>query len=49
MNANKSVIEELESALEWVAEDDNPNGSVAVKIWVIRDVLKLITSQQKEI
>ena len=49
MNENKSVIEELESALEWCAEDDNPNGSVAVKIWVIRDALELITSQQKKI
>ena len=49
MNDNKSVIEELESALEWCSDDDNPNGSIAVKIWAVREALELITSQQRKI
>lgn len=42
MPDTEKVIKELHSALESVAEDDNPNGSVAVKIWAIRDCLELI-------
>ena len=49
MNNSESVIEELESALEWVSDEDNPNGSIAVKIWAVRDALELITSQQRKI
>ncbi len=45
----ESVIAELESALEWCSDEDNPNGSIAVKIWAVRDALELITSQQRKI
>ena len=49
MNNSEMVIRELSSALEWVSDEDNPNGSIAVKIWAVRDALKLITSQQEKI
>ena len=38
----KEVVDELESALEWCAEDDNPNESVAVKIWAVRKALEFL-------
>ena len=43
---NIKIIRELESALKWVDKDDNPNGSIAVKIWCVRDVLKIIKEQE---
>lgn len=42
MPDRERIIKELHSALESVAEDDNPNGSVAVKIWAIRNCLEII-------
>lgn len=45
VDKNLKIIKELESALEWVDKDDNPNGSVAVKIWCVRDMLKIIKEQ----
>lgn len=49
MNNSEIVIRELSSALEWVSDEDNSNGSIAVKIWAVRDALKLIISQQEKI
>ena len=46
MPYREKVIKELQSALEFVADDDNPNGSIAVKIWAVRDMLELLKEQE---
>lgn len=40
------VLEELALALEWCSEDDNPRGSVAVKIFAVRNALELLKEQE---
>ena len=47
MTEREKVISELKSALEWCQPEDNPNGSIAVKIWAVRDALVLLNEQQK--
>jgi len=42
MTDRERVLEELALALEWCSENDDPRGSVAVKIFAVRDALKLL-------
>ena len=45
----KNVINELANALKWCGEDDNPNGSIALKIWAVRDALALLKEQEPKL
>lgn len=40
------ILSELKSALEWVSEDDNPNGSIAIKISSIRGIIKILEKRE---
>ena len=42
----EKVISELQSALEWCEPEDNPNGSVAVKLWAVRGAVELLKEQE---
>ena len=42
MDDREKVVSELQSALEWCQPEDNPNGSIAVKIWAVRDAVELL-------
>lgn len=46
MTDRENVISELESSLEWCQPDDDPNGSVAVKIWAAREAVELLKEQK---
>lgn len=45
----EKVRSELKSALEWCEPEDNPNGSIAVKIWAVMDALSLLKEQEAKI
>ena len=45
MPDREKVVSELQSALEWCQPDDDPNGSIAVKIWAVRDAISLLNEQ----
>lgn len=40
------ILSELKSALEWVSDDDNPNGSIAIKISSIREMIKILEKRE---
>ena len=42
MTNKENVIKEFESSLEIVSDDDNPKGSIAIRISAIRDAIKLL-------
>lgn len=46
MPDREKVESELQSALEWCQLDDDPNGSIAVKIWAVRDAISLLKEQE---
>ena len=49
MPSNEKVMAHLNDALQWVADDDDPKGSVAVKIWAVRDALEMLKEQEEQI
>ena len=42
----EKVVKELNESLEWCDINDNSNGSVAVKIWAVRNSLELLKEQE---
>lgn len=48
MSEQEKIISELQSALEWCQPEDNPNGSIAVKIWAVREAVELLKEQEAE-
>lgn len=40
------ILSELKSALEWVSEDDNPNGKIAITISSIRGMIKILEKRE---
>lgn len=46
MSEQEKIISELQSALEWCQPEDNPNGSIAVKIWAVREAVELLKEQE---
>jgi len=42
MTEREKIISELQSALEWCQPEDNPNGSIAVKIWAARNAIIML-------
>lgn len=46
MPDREKVISELKSALEWCDPEDNPNGSIAVKIWAVGEAVELLKEQE---
>ena len=45
MPEQEKIISELQSALEWCGPKDNPNGSVAVKLWAVRGAIAMLKEQ----
>ena len=46
MDDREKVVRELQSALEWCQPDDDPNGSIAVKLWAVRDAVAMLKEQE---
>ena len=46
MTDREKIIDELKTSLDWVAEEDDRRGSIAVKIWTVRDVLEILKKQR---
>ena len=40
------ILSELKSALEWVSDDDNLNGSIAIKISSVREMIKILEKRK---
>lgn len=43
------ILSELKSALEWVSEDDNPNGKIAIRISSIREMIKILEKREPKL
>jgi hypothetical protein len=49
MSSNEKIMAQLNDALQFVADDDNPKGSVAVEIWAVRGALELLREQEPHV
>lgn len=41
------ILSELKSALEWVSDDDNPIGSITIKISSVREMIKILEKRNQ--